>query len=335
MLYSIITTIQEPTASVHGLVARLAATGGKLIVAGDTKGPFSFEGPPGEPWPVTFLSIEDQQVGRFSLAENLPTKHYARKNIAYLQAISEGATCIYETDDDNAPNLSWQPRSEWIAGGRRLTEAGERWVNVYRYFSEANIWPRGLPLDEIRTTVPAAERFDNERRAPIQQGLVNGSPDVDAIWRLVMDREFDFDDAPSVYLEPGKWCPFNTQTTWWWPVAYPLLYIPSYCSFRMCDIWKSFVAQRCLWAMGLGIVFHSPEVIQDRNPHDLSRDFHDELPGYASNRRIAEILDGLELPDGEDQVGANLRACYLALIAEGIFPEKEMVLVDAWLKDLG
>ena len=84
MLYSIITTIQEPTASVHGLVARLAATDGKLIVAGDTKGPFSFEGPPGEPWPVIFLSIEDQQDGRFSLAENLPTKHYARKNIAYL-----------------------------------------------------------------------------------------------------------------------------------------------------------------------------------------------------------------------------------------------------------
>jgi hypothetical protein len=118
-------------------------------------------------------------------------------------------------------------------------------------------------------------------------------------------------------------------------VAYPLLYIPSHCSFRMCDIWKSFVAQRCLWAMGLGVVFHAPEVIQDRNPHDLTRDFRDELPGYESNRRIAEILDGLELPSGEDQVGANLRVCYVALIAAGIFPEKELALVDAWLKDLG
>ena len=118
------------------------------------------------------------------------------------------------------------------------------------------------------------------KRAPIQQGLVNGSADVDAIWRLVMDREFFFEPRASVFLEPGNWCPFNTQTTWWWPVAYPLLYIPSYCSFRMCDIWKSFVAQRCLWELDMGIVFHAPEVYQDRNVHDLMRDFRD-LRGQA------------------------------------------------------
>lgn len=335
MLYSIITTIQGPTASVHGLVARLSAIGGKLIVAGDSKGPFSYEGQLGEPWPVTFLSLADQQDGRFTLAENLPIKHYARKNIAYLQAVSEGATCIYETDDDNTPNSSWHARTEYLVGGRSLREDGKRWVNVYQHFSDANIWPRGLPLDEIRTPLPSAEVFNNKRRAPIQQGLVNGSPDVDAIWRLVMDREFDFEDAPSVYLEPGNWCPFNTQTTWWWPVAYPLLYIPSYCSFRMCDIWKSFIAQRCLWVLGMGVVFHPPEVVQDRNPHDLMRDFCDEIPGYEMNRRIAEILDGLELAPGEENVRTNLRVCYGALVAAGIFPEKELALVDAWLVDLG
>jgi hypothetical protein len=168
----------------------------------------------------------------------------------------------------------------------------------------------------------------------VQQGLVNGSADVDAIWRLVMDRDFHFDNRPSIHLEPGNWCPFNTQTTWWWPVAYPLLYIPSYCSFRMCDIWKSFVAQRCLWAVGIGVVFHSPEVFQDRNPHDLMVDFRDEIPGYEQNRRIAEILDGLNLDPREEAVGNNLRSCYANLIKHGIFPEKEIILVDAWLNDL-
>ena len=44
---------------------------------------------------------------------------------------------------------------------------------------------------------------------PIQQGLVNGSPDVDAVWRLTFDQEFGFDEAPSVWLAPGAWCPFQ------------------------------------------------------------------------------------------------------------------------------
>jgi hypothetical protein len=52
MLYSIITTIQKPTASVLGLVDKLNKVGGKLIVAGDKKGPLSYEAPCGD-WRVT------------------------------------------------------------------------------------------------------------------------------------------------------------------------------------------------------------------------------------------------------------------------------------------
>jgi hypothetical protein len=54
MLYSIITTIQKPTASVLGLVEKLNEVGGKLIVAGDKKGPASYEAPSSE-WRVTGL----------------------------------------------------------------------------------------------------------------------------------------------------------------------------------------------------------------------------------------------------------------------------------------
>ena len=47
-LVSVITTIQKPTASVLGLVEKLNQVGGKLIVAGDKKGPVSYEAPSGE-----------------------------------------------------------------------------------------------------------------------------------------------------------------------------------------------------------------------------------------------------------------------------------------------
>jgi len=334
MLYSVITTIQEPTPSVVRLVGTLAGAGSRLVVAGDSKGPARFDGPAGAPWPVDFLPLAAQVDSGFALARDLPTKHYARKNLAYLQAIKAGATCIYETDDDNAPLPTWRPRTETVAALRAVPQTENRWVNVYRYFSTDNIWPRGLPLDEIRTPVPESVASAIAKRAPIQQGLVNGAADVDAIWRLVMDRDFVFDDGASVLLEPGNWCPFNTQSTWWWPVVYPLLYIPSYCSFRMCDIWKSFVAQRCLWALGLGVVFHAAEVVQDRNPHDLTRDFADEIPGYENNRKIARTLASLSLESGAGAAGRNLLRCYEQLVADGFFPAKELPLVQAWLADL-
>jgi len=333
-IYAIITTIQEPTNSVHILVDHLVDCGGVLIVAGDLKGPLSYIGGDGKPWPVEFLSLSTQQSSSFYLAEKLPFNHYARKNIAYLQAIVAGAPCIYETDDDNAPIEGWKPRSEVLTEARVIPVSVSRWVNVYRYFSPENIWPRGIPLDEIQNPVPETQMIKEPRFAPIQQGLVNDSPDVDAIWRLVMGRSFSFERGESVYLEPGNWSPFNTQSTWWWPVAYPLLYIPSYCSFRMCDIWKSFVAQRCLWELGLGVVFHAAEVTQVRNPHDLMSDFRGEVSGYEGNRTICDILSDLRLYPGEDAVPRNLRSCYEGLVKKGFFPQSEMNLVDAWLVDL-
>ena len=171
-------------------------------------------------------------------------------------------------------------------------------------------------------------------RAPIQQGLADRSPDVDAVWRLVLDEDFSFDVAESIFLPPGSWCPFNSQTTWWWPEAYPLLYLPSRCSFRMTDIWRSFVAQRCLWELGFGLVFHPPEVYQDRNEHSLLDDFRAEVPGYTQNAAIVLVLDKTELDSGVANVGRNLLRCYGALCKAGFFPAEELRLVEAWLLDL-
>ncbi len=341
MLTCVITTIQTPTSSVRELARKIAGReNGCLVIAGDTKGPASFDLSDVAGFDrdqLAFLDIDAQLVSGFELASLLPTKHYSRKNIGYLHAIQNGASCIYETDDDNAPLAHWAPRSEHLSGLESLQAPaanGPAWVNVYRHFSHENIWPRGLPLDRIHaafSTNAVRSQGDTTVWAPIQQGLANGSPDVDAIWRLVMDREFHFQEVPSVYLPPGQWCPFNTQSTWWWSVAFPLLYIPSFCSFRMCDIWKSFVAQRCLWELGTGVVFHAAEVWQDRNLHNLMRDFQDEVPGYLHNDAIARCLTDAVLRPGMDNVGSNLRVCYQQLIEGGFLPDKELALVDAWL----
>jgi hypothetical protein len=327
--FGVVTSVQPPTWSVLSLAASLNQLEGKLIVVGDQKGPPYFEVAG-----VDFLSLEQQLRLDWSLSRVLPTGHYARKNIGYLEAIRNGATRIYETDDDNAPLQNWHLRREAITA-HAIEETG--WVNVYRLFCEEKIWPRGFPLDALIESFRKLPRVSEQAsavRAPIQQGLVNNSPDVDAIWRLIMDHALDFHSAPSVALPRGAWCPFNSQSTWWFPTAYPLMYLPSFCSFRMTDIWRSFIAQRCLWELGTGIVFHAADVTQERNAHDLMRDFRDEMPGYTRNRELAAMLEELSLTEGDEAVGENLLKCYEALVAASYFPREEFSLVETWLGDL-
>lgn len=328
-LVTVITTIQKPTQSVEQLMVSLEQCGARAVVIGDKKGPSSFECAQAD-----FYSLEQQLTLPYQLATLLPTGHYARKNLGYLIAFSRGAACIYETDDDNAPLPSWTPRELEVPAQRATVRP---WLNVYRLFTEEIIWPRGFPLESIRSSASYAHdrTLPAERVvAPIQQGLANGSPDVDAIWRLTLDQDFAFKDGLSIWLPPQTYCPFNSQTTWWWPEAYPLMYLPSYCSFRMTDIWRSFVAQRCLWELGYGLVFHGAEVAQCRNEHNLLRDFKDEVPGYLENDRITSLLNQCPLASGPGHTAENLQRCYRALVDAAIMPEEELPLVDAWVNDL-
>jgi hypothetical protein len=327
----VVTTIQEPTACMNVLAAYARSHGLQWIVIGDRKGPSQFSLPPAE-----LVSIEQQKELPFKLARVLPEKHYARKNLGYLLAISRGCECIYETDDDNAPMDLWRLRSLETEAYRVQKRVEVDWANVYGAYTSELIWPRGLPLNRARRRF--LEEFELGAAlirtiAPIQQGLANGSPDVDAVWRLILDRDITFDEFPNILLPRGAWCPFNSQNTWWWKQAFPLLYLPSYCSFRMTDIWRSFVAQRCLWELGYELEFHHADVVQMRNEHDLMRDFDQETVGYLRNDEIRRILESCDLSPQPSGVQENLMRCYAALVRATVIDAEELDLVDAWLQD--
>lgn len=327
MDFIVITTIQAPTSCVCELIVRGKQQRFSIFIVGDRKTPSVV-------WPngADFLGLSDQLRLDYQLIAKLPENHYARKNIGYLEAIAKGARMIFDTDDDNTPLPEWRVR-DILVPARGC--AANRWVNVYQWFTDEMIWPRGLPLDCIREVSVNAELGPlSEHDAPIQQGLANGSPDVDAVWRLIHDREIHFYHSDSICLLPGTWSPFNSQCTWWFPQAFPLLYLPSFVSFRMTDIWRSFIAQRCLWEMGLGVVFHGPEMVQDRNPHNLLRDFEQEIPGYLGNARLCDTLEKVQLSSRSDAIASNLHRCYEALIRAGFMLSKEIKLVESWLIDL-
>lgn len=305
-----------------------SAHGVDFIVIGDARSPSEFvlKG-------CRFYDLSTQKKLPFALAKMLPIGHYARKNLGYLIAVSEACHQIIETDDDNHPAEGF-----FIPRDRRQTvpvAKGGSYVNVYRYFSDSLIWPRGLPLSAIRSDAPALATLPMiGADCPIQQGLADDNPDVDAIYRLTCPLPQKFRSNGAVAVGRGSWCPFNSQNTTWWSDAFPLLYLPSFCSFRMTDIWRSFIAQRICWENDWHVLFHEPNVWQDRNEHDLMRDFEDEVPGYLQNEKICKALEDTALLSGSNNIFENIMRCYQSLIKIGVLVERELYSVDAWISDI-
>jgi hypothetical protein len=308
---TVLTTINSPSEATKILVEKV----GSIIVIGDKKTPpYQLEG-------ATFYSWD--YPWDFKLAKLLPFDNYARKNLGYLEAMKSN-NCIYETDDDNYPTQYWGPKSFDLEIRGVM---GDGWINMYSFFSKKRIWPRGLPLQYIKNKYWGW--LEKQRiLSPIQQCLVDKEPDVDAIWRIMYGESFYFEQRESLFTV--NWCPFNSQNTWWFSSAFPLMYLPSTCNSRTMDIWRSLIAQACLWEMGGKVVFHAPDVIQERNDHIPLEDFKDEIPVYLYTEDITDILEDIRLGDNTCK---NLFKCYKALVKNGIFEEKELELVNTWIED--
>ena len=324
----VVTSIASPNDILKSLAAGAQTNGWAFYVIGDAASPadFSLAG-------ARFLSVDDQLATGLAIAAACPLQHYARKNIGYLLAMRDGASVIVESDDDNRPLPAfWTPRR--FAQNVRVVRNGG-WTNVYGYFSEGPIWPRGLPLEFVRKPLPDFDSLpEAEVYCPIQQGLADGDPDVDAIYRLTMPLPGAFRRGRRVAISQGSWCPFNSQNTAWARETFPLLYLPAYCSFRMTDIWRSFVAQRIALENGWAVLFDEANVYQERNEHDLMRDFRDEVPGYLNNRGICETLGRVTMRRGIPALAENLLRCYEALIAGSFLDKRELAPLEAWISDL-
>lgn len=322
----VVTSISAPNPVLKALASGSQQHGWDFIVSGDTKTPgdFALDG-------CRFLSIKDQEAGIHELGRICPIRSYSRKNIAYLDAIARGAEVIVETDDDNFPrDPFWLPRNPVVECRRVETD---EWVNVYSYFSDTFIYPRGLPLDHARNPVPEPHPSP-ALECPVQQGLADDNPDVDAVYRMLFPLPFRFKSGiASVALMNGAWCPFNSQNTTFFQKVFPLLYLPAHCSFRMTDIWRSFVAQRILHHLGLPVLFHECTVWQERNEHSLHKDFLDEIPGYSHNHEIRSALMALNFGD-ESRIPALLEKSYECLMRNGWVGKEEEHLLKTWLSDL-
>ncbi|MDQ8186439.1 STELLO glycosyltransferase family protein [Pelagicoccus sp. SDUM812002] len=301
------------------------SSGFGLYLAGDKKGPASVDVSPSH-----FISFAKQEEMFPGFAALCPANHYARKNFGYLAAMHAGATVICDLDDDNTPSEAFFNAVLGVESVSFVKTDG--WLNIYNEFSEENVWPRGYPLAEIQREREVS-RGTAELDCPVVQFLADGDPDVDAIYRFVGKIPIYFGEG-KLALEVGTWCPFNSQCTHWDSRVFALLYLPSFCPFRMTDIWRSFIAQRLLWENGMRLAFQSPGVFQDRNEHDLLVDFKDEQLGYLYNAEICQKLMRMPFKGGLSNLGDDMISGYEAFVDASLIDRKELTLLEAWLEAL-
>jgi hypothetical protein len=320
--FIIITSINYPTKAIQEFSQ---FSDWQIVVVADLKTPqdWKYQG-------VKFLSVEEQENLGFESCKHMPMNHYARKNIGYLYAISQGAELIYETDDDNLPYDFWQDLLLNIfSHSTEVYTDAPHFINAYQHFSEKHVWPRGFPLTQIlRQNLSSCHKETTQpsrQQTPILQGLADFEPDVDAIYRLTVGEPIKFDQQPPLYIAPGSYCPFNSQNTLWYPEAFQYLFLPTSVQSRVTDIWRGYIAQNFLHRHGQGVLFHAANVYQERNVHDLSKDFQDEIDLYTETERLVSLLEAY----------SNSYEGYVEYLeSQKVLKSQDVLVFRSWLNDL-
>ena len=251
--------------------------------------------------------------------------------VGYLYAMKQGAEYIADIDDDNIPLPNWPNLPD--SNARLDTLSGVKFVNIYKNYTKEFIWPRGFPLNQILATdKPSISSSSHD--VAIWQFLANEDPDVDAIYRLTNNKQITFNDKAHLVLDEGSVCPFNSQNTVFRKDVFPLLYLPSFVTFRFTDILRGLVAQPLLWRAGSRLGFGPPTVVQKRNLHDYMEDFESEIPVYIHSEKVVDIAVASLKNSRSKTITSQLLSIYESLRAEEIVKDYEINLLKTWIEDL-
>ena len=238
---------------------------------------------------------------------------------------------IYETDDDNYPLANWDDIFNKVDQDIPLISSSDTAFNVYSLYTSEKIWPRGLPLQLISKSPSYEIDFATSSSVSVWQGLANEDPDVDALYRLVSDKEVSF-SGPKYSFSHFTFVPFNSQNTLWLRGSFEYMYLPSTVNFRFTDILRGYIAQRLLWEDNRCIGFCYPTVKQVRNPHNYLDDFIDEFSMYSSITSIIQAFNLYKF-SSISKLG-RLREIYDLLYDMNIVNSLELELVDLWISDI-
>lgn len=318
----IITTINKPTETI---IKHINNTEYDVIIVGDNKTPDDYK-----KINCIYLDIPSQKKLFPELCELLPYNHYCRKNLGYLYAIKKGYKIIYETDDDNIPYDNFDNILQYN-NIQMITEQNNVWINIFKYFTNnAYIWPRGFPLSLLKNNSNYLIQ-DTDKIPSIINGLVENDPDVDALFRIICNHQsgIQWNKNECVLINNTNVCVFNTQNTFWLnPELFISLLIPCSVSFRYCDILRGIINNIILKKTNNYMMYSSPNVIQNRNEHNLMSDFKSEYEMYIHNEKI---LNFIENDIGNiTSVKELLFLIYHNLLVNNVITQKDIDILNKW-----
>ena len=195
--WGVVVTVQAPKKS---LAKALEQKGLCLVVVADKQTPLEdYIALTKANTPEHFLkviTVEDQ----FNLLSNgleimneLPWNHFGRKNVGYLYAIAQGATVVFDFQEDIEFISSlpvYSSSSKWS-----MVNVKAPVVNPYSAFTSFQTvkdvpWPRGFPLTQINNkSTWSSSKLGPPVAVPLQnigvvQSLIAVNYDMDAIWRM-------------------------------------------------------------------------------------------------------------------------------------------------------
>jgi hypothetical protein len=207
-----------------------------------------------------------------------------RRNFAILEAYNRGAEMIALIDDDNIPLSNWF-RNIYVNKTLICKEVitNKKIFDPVGYTNHSNLWHRGMPLELVN-----GRSYKNKKKSiikpDIQANFWNGDPDIDAVCRMLFKPECKFKNNLFPFFSK-KISPFNSQNT-----ILSRKLIKDYFLFphigRMDDIWASFYVT----AKKYKVIYGEPTVYQQRNVHNLIKDFKDEYIGYTNSLNLVESL---------------------------------------------
>ncbi len=249
------TTINPPTEAIQAFDAMKDWT---LIVVGDLKTPKDYKLERGH-----YVTPPEQEKYDKALSDCIGWNCIQRRNFGFLFAVKEfGADIVATVDDDNVPLPGW---GEHLLVGSKLQALKEYQTEspAFDPVGESGypqLWHRGFPLQLVSKRERPGRTKSVELVPDIQADFWNGDPDVDAICRMTLAPDCEFDPVHFPF-SANKIGPFNSQNTF---LAARVL--KDYCMFpfvgRMDDIWPSFYAQ----ALGYKVVWNRASVRQQRLP---------------------------------------------------------------------
>ena len=275
MIYIATTTINKPTKALK-LFAKNKNC--KLIVALDKKSKkFDLKD-------SIILSTEYQEKKWPKLSKLVGWNCIQRRNFAILEAYDRGAEVIALIDDDNIPYNNWF-KNIYVNSKIRCKEisTNKKIFDPVGYTNHSNLWHRGLPLELVNNRKYKVKK-KQLIKPDIQANFWNGDPDIDAVCRMIFKPECNFKKNIFPFFSK-KISPFNSQNT-----LISRKVIKDYFLFphigRMDDIWASFYVTSKKYR----VIYNEPTVYQQRNVHNLIKDFKDEYIGYVNSLNLVESL---------------------------------------------